>query len=300
MDSKNLREATHAGSWYSNHPQVLGAELSGYFSKAEKFDTQDRLKSIIVPHAGYCYSAPTAAKAFINIDPDKYNRVVVLGPSHHEYFRGCGLTPFDSFQTPFGNIKVDTATNAKLLNDSCKSFFTLPEAIDEEEHSIELEIPFLKLLYNKKDFSLLPIMVGDTSLANNRKIGEALFDLYKDPNTLFVISSDFCHWGRRFGYTYYDEQYDEIWKSTEHLDKMALDIIASLDAKKLDDYFKKYKNTICGQNPISIVLCMIEKYKQMYEDKNIHFDCAGYTQSEKVKNRNGSSVSYAAAVNYIG
>jgi hypothetical protein len=45
---------------------------------------------------------------------------------------------------------------------------------------------------------------------------------------------------------------------------------------------------------------MIEKYKQMYEDKNIHFDCAGYTQSEKVKNRNGSSVSYAAAVNYIG
>ena len=145
MDSINLREATHAGSWYSNHPQVLGAELSGYFSKAEKFDTQDRLKSIIVPHAGYCYSAPTAAKAFINIDPDKYNRVVVLGPSHHEYFRGCGLTPFDSFQTPFGNIKVDTATNAKLLNDSCKSFFTLPEAIDEEEHSIEIEIPFLKL-----------------------------------------------------------------------------------------------------------------------------------------------------------
>ena len=127
-----------------------------------------------------------------------------------------------------------------------------------------------------------------------------MFDLYKDPQTLFVISSDFCHWGKRFRFTYYDEAYNEVWKSTEHLDKMALEIIKDLNAKKLDEYFKKYKNTICGRNSISVLLCMIEQYKEEFKEKEVMFDCAGYTQSNKVKDMEGSSVSYAAAVNYVG
>ena len=298
MDSLLIREATHAGSWYNSNPEKLSQELSRYFSSAEKSSNANSLKSIIVPHAGYRFSAPTAAKAFININPDNYDRVVVLGPSHHEYFGGCGLSPFSSFDTPFGEIKVDTAANKKLLKD--EHFFTLDNEVDEVEHSIEMELPFLKMIFDKKDFSLVPIMVGSgTNLESHRKIAEELYTLYDDSKTLFVISSDFCHWGQRFRFTYYDSKYDSIWKSTENLDRTALDIISRMDAKELDEYFKKYKNTICGRNPISIVLCLIEKFKSKNTSKKISFSCAGYAQSSKVTDMSDSSVSYAAGVNFI-
>lgn len=36
--------------------------------------------------------------------------------------------------------------------------------------------------------------------------GQLLAPYLADPSNLFVISSDFCHWGRRFGYTYYEPE----------------------------------------------------------------------------------------------
>ena len=83
------------------------------------------------------------------------------------------------------------------------------------------------------------------------------------------------------------------------LDRTALDIISRMDAKELDEYFKKYKSTICGRNPISIVLCLIEKFKSKNTSKKISFSCAGYAQSSKVTDMSDSSVSYAAGVNFI-
>ena len=95
------------------------------------------------------------------------------------------------------------------------------------------------------------------------------------------------------------KKFKNIWESTEDLDRQALDIIAEMDSKKFDAYIKKTKNTICGSNPITIVLSIIEEYQKNHKDKKISFDTAGYSQSEKVKSMNDSSVSYAAGVNFI-
>ena len=160
-------------------------------------------------------------------------------------------------------------------------------------------MPFLKYIFDKKDFSLIPIMVGHNDFLTNTEIGKALYDLYEDPKTLFVISSDFCHWGRNFGFTYYDNKFDNIWESTQDLDKQALDIISEMNSAKLDQYFKKTRNTICGRNPITIVLSIIENYKKNHADKKISFDTVGYSQSNKVKTKFETSFSYAAGVNFI-
>lgn len=293
----SIREATHAGSWYSSDPQVLSEQLGSYLSKATKHKSASNLKSIIAPHAGYSYSGPTAAFAFININPDNYDRVVVLGPSHHEYFKGCGLSPFKEAQTPFGNIPIDIVLNAKLEKKSL--FKTISAKVDESEHSIEMELPFLKMIFNTKQFTLLPIMIGEINLQEAQEIGNTLLEIYEDPKTLFVISSDFCHWGKRFGYTYYDKAFNEIWQSTENLDKMALEIIGKLNPVELNEYFSKYKNTICGRKPISIVLFVIDEYQKKNKGKSVSFECAGYSQSDQVTSMNGSSVSYAAGINFI-
>ena len=297
-NNNNIRPASHSGSWYQNSPKLLSQEISQYISSAKKLQKQGYVKSIIVPHAGYRFCGETMAQSFININPNNYDRIVILGPSHHEYFQGCGLTSFEKFDTPFGAINVDNNSIKKLMKKS-NIFFEISKSIDINEHSIEMELPFLKQIFNDKEFSIIPIIVGDNNYETNKKIAEILYELYKDKKTLFVISSDFCHWGRNFGYTYYDKNFNNIWESIQDLDKQALDIIKEINSQKLEKYFKKTKNTICGRNPISIILSIVEKYKNEHKNENVEFINAGYAQSNKVKSIYETSVSYAAAVNYI-
>ena len=293
------RVASHADGWYSGNPQELAIELNKYLSKSQKYDESTYLKSIIVPHSGLCYGGPVAAKAFINVNPSQFERAVILGPSHYEYFQGVGLTSFEKFETPFGDVDVDTETVNNLLENK-GNFFSFPKSSDVKEHSIEMEMPFLKYIFDDKKLKIVPMVVGDGNLEKNRKLGKYLYDLYEDKKTLFVISSDFCHWGSNFDFTYYNKKFKTVNESTEDLDRQALNIIGEKNSKKFDDYMKKTGNTICGSNPITIILSLIEEYQKNHQDKKITFETAGYAQSGKIKNINyDSAVSYAAGVNFI-
>ena len=294
-----IRTASHKKYWYSDDQIILRKQLSNYFAESERNSQYNSLKSIIVPHSGLRYGGPTAAKAFINVNPDNFDRAVILGPSHHVSFRGGALTTFSQFETPFGNIDVDTKTTNYLLKDS-EHFFSFSPSDDVNEHSIEMELPFLKYIFKDKKFSILPMVIGHGDLDKNKELGKCLYDLYEDPKTLFVISSDFCHWGNNFDFTYYNKKFKTVNESTEDLDRQALNIIGEKNSKKFDDYMKKTGNTICGSNPITIILSLIEEYQKNHQDKKITFDTAGYAQSGKIKNiYYDSAVSYAAGVNFI-
>ena len=293
------RVASHSNGWYSSNPKSLSKELNKYLSKSEKYSESLSLKSIIVPHSGLCYGGPVAAKAFINVEPSQFNRAVILGPSHYEYFQGIGLTSFEKFETPFGDVDVDTETVNKLLQSS-GNFFSFPKSSDVKEHSIEMEMPFLKYIFQNKKFNIVPMVVGDGDLNANIKLGKYLYDLFEDKKTLFVISSDFCHWGNDFDFTYYNKKFKNVNESTEDLDRQALDIIEEINSKKFDEYMRRTNNTICGSNPIMICLSLIEQYKKNHKDKKVKFETAGYAQSEKIENmKYDSFVSYAAGVNFI-
>ena len=296
--NSTIRSASHKKYWYSDDKIILGKQLSEYFADSEKNSQYNSLKSIIVPHSGLRYGGPTAAKAFINVNPDNFDRAVILGPSHHKYFEGGALTTFNKFETPFGNIDIDTKTTNYLLKDS-EHFFPFSQSDDVQEHSIEMELPFLKYIFQDRKFTILPMVIGHGDFAQNKELAKCLYDLYEDPKTLFVISSDFCHWGRDFRYTYYNNKFKTVWESTQDLDNQALNIISEMDSKKFDNYINNTKNTICGRNPITIILSIIEEYQKKHKDKKITFDKAGYAQSDKVMNMNGRSVSYAAGVNFI-
>lgn len=118
-----------------------------------------------------------------------------------------------------------------------------------------------------------------------------------DQRTFFVISSDFCHWGKRFKYTFWDRSYSHIYESIEALDKKGMDVIEKLDPQGFSEYLKKYQNTICGRHPIGVLLNAVEVLRQMngvthpWTLRFIH-----YSQSNACDHVNDSSVSYAAGV----
>lgn len=92
---------------------------------------------------------------------------------------------------------------------------------DEDEHSIEMHLPYIaKVMEDFKDqFTIIPVLVGSLAPEVEQMYGELFAPYLADPQNLFVISSDFCHWGNRFRYDYYDKSAGPIWKSIENLDK---------------------------------------------------------------------------------
>ena len=84
--------------------------------------------------------------------------------------------------------------------------------------------------------------------------GAILAPYLADPHNFFIISSDFCHWGQRFNYTWMDESKGNIWQSIEWLDSQGMTAIESLDPLAFQAYQETYGNTICGRNPITVFL----------------------------------------------
>eukprot|EP00826_Nyctotherus_ovalis_P040618 TRINITY_DN4020_c0_g1_i2.p1 TRINITY_DN4020_c0_g1~~TRINITY_DN4020_c0_g1_i2.p1 ORF type:complete len:297 (-),score=74.56 TRINITY_DN4020_c0_g1_i2:596-1486(-) len=290
MEGKLLsRRATHAGSWYTSNPKTLKSSLSKFLEGAEKkYKGTGLVKYVIGPHAGFDYCAETAAYAYKCVDPDKYRRVILMGPSHYVHINYCALTKCTVYETPLGNMEVDTETVNKLLK--VKGFKQMDIDVDEQEHSLEMHLPFLKQIFGNRKVLLVPIMVGSITEDQEKSYGETLAEFMKDDETLFAVSSDFCHWGMRFGYTYYRKEDGKIFESIEKLDRRAMDAIEKNDPKAVADYFDETDNTICGRHPIAIAINALQATGCAFETKFVH-----YSQSEQVTSRSGSSVSYAAA-----
>jgi len=285
-----IRRASHAGSWYTDNPNELNSQLSNWLDQA-KF-THGPAKAIISPHAGYSYCGATAAFAYKHIRPELVDTVFILGPSHHVRLGGCALTQTTEYETPLYNLIIDQDINNELYKTGKFEYMT--QKTDEDEHSIEMQLSFLaKAMESKKGkFKIVPIMVGGTSSEKEKMYGELLAKYFLQPKTLFIMSSDFCHWGERFGYTYYDERHGDIWKSIEALDRQGMALIETLEPVDFKNYLKQFENTICGNHPISVFLNLI---KSLNPKPNMSLKFVDYSQSNKCKNRRDSSVSYASA-----
>lgn len=290
MSEKRIRKASHAGSWYTDNPNELNKELTSWLSQAKY--THGPAKAIISPHAGYSYCGATAAYAFKHIVPENVDTIFILGPSHHYRLSGAALTQTTEYETPLYNLIIDREITNELYQTGKFEWMSLKT--DEDEHSIEMQLSYIaKVMENKKgNFKIVPVMIGNTSSDKEKMYGDMLAKYFERPNTIFVISSDFCHWGDRFSYTYYDSSLGEIWKSIEALDRNGMDIIETLEPVDFKNYLNKYDNTICGRHPISVLLNLVSylKGKQNYDLKFTH-----YSQSSKCKNKRDSSVSYASA-----
>ncbi|RXM96667.1 Protein MEMO1 [Acipenser ruthenus] len=286
------REASHAGSWYTATGSQLNAQLEGWLSQAQT--TKRPARAIIAPHAGYTYCGACAAFAYKQIDPSITRRVFILGPSHHVPLSRCALSPAEVYRTPLYDLRIDQKVYADLWKTGMFERMTLQT--DEEEHSIEMQLPYTAkaMESHKDDFAIVPILVGALNESKEQDYGKLLSKYLADPSNLFVISSDFCHWGQRFRYTYYDETQGEIYRSIEHLDKMGMSIIEQLDPISFSNYLKKYRNTICGRHPIGVLLNAVEELKKNGIDMNCSF--LNYAQSSQCRNWQDSSPDFIAIV----
>ncbi len=179
MKSK-IRKAICAGSWYENDPFELSEEIKSYLEKAKHLNKP--VKAVIVPHAGYMYSGQVAAYSFKQI-PKTTRKIIIMGTLHHYYMKGVCALDYDFLETPLGNIKVSKDVK-DLINRGIAEF--VPQA-DSYEHSIEIELPFLK--YCLEDFEIVPLLVGNV---DSKNFADILIN-YIDQSTVIVVSVDLSH-----------------------------------------------------------------------------------------------------------
>jgi MEMO1 family protein len=184
-----VRAAAVAGMFYPDHAHVLDLSVRQALDEAAaRVDTADRPKAIIVPHAGYVYSGPIAARAFVLLRSiaDVVRRVVLIGPAHRVPLRGLAVPSVGAFETPLGAVSIDRAAIHDILD--------LPQvhewdAAHADEHSLEVQLPFLQTVLS--DFMLVPLVAGTASAD---EVAEVLERLWGGPETLVVVSSDLSHY----------------------------------------------------------------------------------------------------------
>ncbi len=165
--------------------------LDGLFAHAVGSQSLGNIRGVIVPHAGYVYSGQVAASGFNQIDTTvSYEDVFIIGPSHYVDFTGAAVYTAGDFLTPLGAVRVDRAIGRRLLSES--ALFTDRSDVQEREHSVEVEIPFLQHVFGSR-LKIVPIVVGANDPDVCAKIASVLRPYFTARN-LFVISSDFSHY----------------------------------------------------------------------------------------------------------
>ncbi|KZT74664.1 UPF0103-domain-containing protein [Daedalea quercina L-15889] len=317
------RQATHADSWYVGDGRRLDSELSKNLAAVEGDANYSPpikgCKAVIAPHAGYSYSGRAAAWAYKSIDTTGIKRIFILGPSHHVYLDGCALSKCEKYETPLGELPIDLDTVKELR--ATGEFQDMDIQTDEDEHSIEMHLPYVRKVFEGLDIAIVPILIGAINLNKENKFGTVLAPYLAKDDTFFVISSDFCHWGTRFQYTFYYPRppptstpairlskadpnpstlaTHPIHASISAIDHEAMDLMTmppqTAQQAHIDfaEYLRTTKNTICGRHPIGVLLGALAVLQS--QGRVPHLKFVRYEQSSQCQTVRDSSVSYASA-----
>ncbi len=193
-----IRESAVAGYFYPAAKEELKNMVDNFLSKAEKIISPgEKVLGGIAPHAGYIYSGQIAGFTYKNLSDD-IKTVIIIGPKHGPYKEGIFVYPTGKWKTPLGEIKIDDGIVEELVKNS-KGVVTKDELAHNEEHSIEVQIPFLQERFANK-VRIVPVVVRTWEYEKLQKFGDALFEILKTHKDVAVIvSTDLYH-----GYSYED------------------------------------------------------------------------------------------------
>ncbi len=259
-----FREAVVKNSFYPNDVNVLEDFFKKYSSQVKK----DAVGAIC-PHAGYVYSGRTAVKVLggINIP----GRVIILNPNHTGAGKNLSVYTSGSWESPFGDVKIDTEATEFLLK---QELFEKDVYAHLNEHSAEVMIPILK--YFNPDVKIIPVAFKYISLKDCETAANGICNLLKIfPDTLLLMSSDMNHF--------------ENDKVSRQKDEKAIEKILKSDADGLYNVVAKYRISMCGVIPVTIgIKAMLKAYNK------IKPEIVEYTNSGEV------SGDFSSVVGYLG
>jgi MEMO1 family protein len=184
-----IRRAAVAGSWYPSDPDALALEVDRYLSAVDDPPVGEAL-AIVAPHAGLMYSGPIAAHAYSLLRGRDFEVAFVVGPSHYVGFEGVAIYERGAFETPFGKVPISEECAAAVMAAS-QQVKSHPLA-HGREHSIEMQLPFLKRVL--PDIDIVPLVMGHQSRGTADDLGDAIAAAARGRRAVLVASTDLSHY----------------------------------------------------------------------------------------------------------
>ncbi|MBS3118088.1 AmmeMemoRadiSam system protein B [Candidatus Woesearchaeota archaeon] len=239
------RQPVVAGMFYPKNPDELKQMLSSFLEQAEEIKLKEKLRALIVPHAGYIYSGIVAAQGYKLLTKNQFQKVILLGPSHYVAFYDAAIADED-FLTPLGKVKV-----GEINNWIKEGLVEVSSEAHTKEHSLEVQLPFLQETLGDR-FELYALVLGTVNEAKLAKfISEKL-----DEDTIVVVSSDLSH------YLPYNKA---VLKDNQTLNNILKGDAANLDA--------------CGRIPIKVLMHLAEL--KGWKPKLLDYRNSGDTAGDK-------------------
>lgn len=273
MERFKVRPPAVAGQFYSSSSLGLKNQIESLIDKkAPKLD----VIACVLPHAGYMYSGFVAGQTVSRINIK--DKIILLGPNHTGYGVPFSITTEGTWQTPLGEIKIDSTLAKQILNHS--KYLEEDSLAHVYEHSLEVELPFLQ--YFKTNFEIVPIIVSSDEIGILKEIGKSVADAIKESNTkdsvMIVASSDMTHYEAR----------EQAMKK----DREAIQAILDLNEDRLMERVRKLNISMCGYAPV-VAMLSAAKLLDAKQAKLIKYQTSG-----DITGDNDSVVGYAGIIIY--
>ena len=237
-----VRKPAVSGMFYPDNPAKLRKDIETYLGHAVINDVEENVVGIVSPHAGYMYSGQVAAYGFKTIAKKPYDVVILIGPSHKVYFDGVALWDRGSFETPLGRVDIDEDIAQEIIN--INGIIKANRDTHKEEHSLEVQLPFLQSVLD--DFKIIPLVMGVQTTSTCKKLAQLLSDVFKNSTKRFLIlcSTDLSH--------YYPST------KAKKLDSIIVGHLDTFNIPGMIQDIETGKTEACGAGPI-IVTMMLSK-----------------------------------------
>lgn len=262
-----IRDAVVAGTFYPDNRNQLKSQINQWWPTQP--NPSPTAMAAMVPHAGYIYSGPTAAKT-LSLLP-KASTAIILGPNHTGRGSKCAISGAEGWMTPLGFVPVNQELACQIV-DRCP-VADLNNDAHASEHSIEVILPFLQ--FGKLATQIVPICVALWHWYELRQLSQTLGELikYDDESILLIASSDMNHFADL--------------KTTEQLDHLAIGKILDMQAGQLMEIVAEKDISMCGLSPMLVMM------EALTDAAPVTARLIDYTTSAKLNGDQESVVGYA-------
>ena len=237
--NSSIRTPAVAGKFYPENPFELEKKVASHLGNLSK--KKRKAIGVVSPHAGFIYSGDVVGAVYSQIEVPE--TVILLGPNHTGLGENISVMTEGTWSMPMGNISIDEVLATQLCKETS---LAKPNSVAHQfEHSLETQLPFLQ--YLRKNFLIVPICLKKVDYSICKKLSKGIVNALEqtEKSALIIASSDMTHF--------------ESHKIAGEKDKKAIVKIENRDAQGLDETLRQEQISMCGVNPVTVMLLCSEK-----------------------------------------
>ena len=239
----DIRPAAFAGTWYPGDSDQLRRTIESLIDAVRPIDGAPI--ALIVPHAGYAFSGAVAATGFAQLRNGEYDTAVIIAADHQEPISDpIAVWPDGAFETPLGPVPVDSSLAQALI--AADPRIKADRAAHQEEHSIEIELPFLQQVC--PNCSIVPVLMGRDDDETVRALADALKQVLPGRKAVVIASSDLSH------YPAYSDAVAVDGATLSAIETGDTQLVRSAIAQSMARNLGQLATCACGEAPILVAM----------------------------------------------